>query len=165
MATVIYKKKRKQIAPTNPVEKKTIETKITKQQKDVIESKQTPISPEEVKKIRAAKLKLAKYWMRKTWPHLFSKEQKENPKPLMVHIDVKIMEEFRHQGGFDNLGFSTKQIKIFISRWVSNAPYLKNIIEGKHRYNLDGDIAQPITEIQVKHAQEAIKHVVEYIKK
>ena len=40
MATVIYKKKRKQTTPTNSVEKKTIETKITKQQKNIIESKQ-----------------------------------------------------------------------------------------------------------------------------
>ncbi len=167
MTAIIYKKKRK-LAPletsTNPIEKKSVEPKKTEEKKSSA-PKQLPISPAKVKKIRAKKLKLATVWMKNMWPHLFSDEQKENPKPLMVHIDAKILEEFRHQGGFDNLGFSTKQIKIFLSRWVNNTPYLKNIIEGEHRYNLNEEIVQPIAEIQVKHAQEAIKHVVEYIKK
>ena len=125
----------------------------------------TTVTPEEAKKIRAEKLKLAKYWMRETWPNLFSKEQKENPKPLMTHIDIKIIAEFKHQGGSEKLGFSARQIRVYLSRWTGNASYLKNIIEGELRYNLDGEIAQPITEIQKKYAQEAIKYVVEYIKK
>ena len=167
MTAIIYKKKRK-LAPletsTNSIEKKLVEPKQTEEKK-VSSPKQTSISPAKVKKIRAKKLKLATIWMKNTWPHLFNDEQKEDPKPLMTGVGQKINEEFRQQGGFEELHFSFKQVRVFLSRWTTSLPYLKNLIEGEHRYDINGEIAQAITEDQRQHAQETTKQVMERLER
>jgi sRNA-binding protein len=82
----------------------------------------------------------------------------------MVDIGHKMNEEFRQQGGFEELHFSPKQIRIFMSRWTRSLPYLKNLLESEHRYDISGEIAQPITEDQKQYAQEAIKKRINRIK-
>ncbi|MEZ8733753.1 ProQ/FINO family protein [Vibrio sp. 10N.239.312.D08] len=68
------------------------------------------------------------------------------PMPFAVGIGQELQQRMRHDG------FGANHSRRAINRLVSSRRYLQAIIDSDNRYNLDGSIAEAVTDEQRTHA-------------
>lgn len=84
------------------------------------------------------------------WPLLFSEY-----KPLAL----KISEAMKNDAIARNLPISEVQIKQYLSRYTQSARYVMSVVEGTHRFNLNGEPVSLISDEHRSSAKEAIKKI------
>ena len=99
-----------------------------------------PITFEDIKK--------AEQWLRETYPLVFSEKRHL---PLKIGIEKDI---FQNQG--DALPFSRALVRKAIGFYVKHPLYLKNILEGSLRYDLQGHISGTVDQTHKDNAQEIL---------
>ena len=169
MVEVVYRKKRKIIATPEPeitpTQAETIQ--VIQDIPNVSEAKNIEIehsvppkqihnTPEEAQQIKDNKFKLAKAWLRETWPDLFAKENKPNPRLLKVGIRNDIYAHYKACGGYKSLHFNFYILQIYIKSWVNQDAYLNKCVLGEPRYDLNGNIVTSVDERQVEFATQVL---------
>lgn len=82
------------------------------------------------------------------WPLLFSKY-----KPLALKIGEAMVNDARER----NLPISDVQIKQCLVRYTQSARYVMSVVEGTHRFNLNGEPVGLISDEHRERAREKIK--------
>jgi len=85
-------------------------------------------------------------WLEKTYPRLFDTK---NVKPL----EKGIIKHLLTQGPFPH---SHKRIRQGVRLYTSFRAYHEALIKGTHRYTLEGEISEPLTEDEKAYSQEIL---------
>ena len=120
---------------TSPVkENKANVDKPPKTPKPPHKAKKAPRTPEEVAALQQAEQEMArekaeavKFWLEGTFPQTFNFK---NPKPLKIGIHKDILNR--------EPPFSPTQIRKVLDVYVNSPEYLKSVLNGSCRYDLDG---------------------------
>lgn len=147
--TVIITKKRKTLSlnrgGTQGKEKKP---ELTGQQRGEEHNKQQ-------KKESQRQYLACKDWVYNSWPHLFDLD---NVKPLAIGIIKNIQTEYDKKGGFEVMGFyRNSPFKKVMFGWTRRKAYQRALAkDGAHRYNLDNE---PIEQVSERDKQAAIERL------
>jgi ProP effector len=102
----------------------------------------------EARRKRFEQLKLALDWLVENYPLCFNKE---NPRPLKKRIEKDIFIDLP-----EGLSFSKISLREALHYYTSSSQYRQNLIDASHRYNLQGEAGEEITENEKQLAQEQL---------
>lgn len=110
----------------------------------------------EAQKKKKAEIKTALKWLYEQFPLTFNPK---NIKPLKLHIDKDIYPYLEKENGPSKI-----KIRLALKYYTQNVHYLKALISGTHRYDLEGHQGEEITQEQKTFAQEKLERVLQAIK-
>lgn len=110
-----------------------------------------PIPPLVGPRLPNAKMRqfLSMYKLLDNWPHIFDAKK---PQPLAIGIHIAILEDAERKG----VEISENEIRLGIYFYTRKEAYLKSIINGDRRIDIDGSEADEITEHQKEVAQNIL---------
>ncbi|OJX14355.1 MAG: hypothetical protein BGO77_05765 [Caedibacter sp. 37-49] len=101
-------------------------------------------------------IKTALGWLYEKFPACFNPK---DLKPLKLKIDKDLYLLLKQEGAP-----SKSQLRDALAYYTRNIDYLKTVINGKHRYDLEGQQMQEITQDQIDFAQEKLEKILQAIK-
>lgn len=110
----------------------------------------------EAKQKKKEEIKVALRWLYEQFPACFNPE---DLKPLKLNIDKDLFSFLEKEN-------SPSKVKLrdALTYFTSNVYYLRTIINGTHRYDLDGQQVQEITQEQRDFAHDKLEKILQSIK-
>lgn len=101
-------------------------------------------------------IKTALRWLYEKFPVCFNPK---DLKPLKLNIDKDLYLLLKQEGAL-----SKSQLRDALAYYTRNIDYLKTVINGTHRYDLEGQQVQEITQDQIDFAQKKLHKTLQLIK-
>lgn len=149
--TPIEKSNPQKVAPSSKIEKLSSSSKAKKVEKSELEkAKDLDVKKLQIeaRRKRFTQLKLALDWLVENYPLCFNKEK---PQPLKKRVEKDIFAKLP-----EGLAFSKISIREALHYYTASSQYRKNLIEASHRYNLQGEIDEEVTQHEKQIAQEQL---------